>query len=271
VPQEDCETAAISLGLGDTSVYVGTDPSSYAVRPPGCIYDGSSNLRFNTLDTSLNCGSAVHDCVCGAVYYTLISSGTCLSNSRYEVPQEDCETAAISLGLSDTGVDLNEYSARPPGCIYVTRPDSSDVLRFNTLETSVTSCGSGDYNYDCICGALAPPTPAPPTDTPTKTPTLAPSESPTPTPTETPTESPTESPTKSPTESTPVPSESPTAVPTPGASCSDELMNGDETDVDCGGPSCDRCGIGKLCLSSDDCAGSVCSNGEEGAGTNRGM
>ena len=42
-------------------------------------------------------------------------------------------------------------------------------------------------------------------------------------------------------------------------------MNGDETDVDCGGPSCDRCGIGELCLSSDDCAGSVCSNGEEGA------
>ena len=64
VPQVDCETAAISLGLGDTSVYVGTDPAYYAVRPEGCIYDGSSNLRFNTLTTSLGCGADGHDCIC---------------------------------------------------------------------------------------------------------------------------------------------------------------------------------------------------------------
>ena len=118
------------------------------------IYTGGS--WEYTFDVSVVCLSE----------YALISSGTCQSNSRVEVPQGDCETAAASLGLSDTGVDLNEYSARPPGCIYVTQPDAYDILRFNTLETSVTSCGSGDYNYDCICGALAPPTPAPPTTPP---------------------------------------------------------------------------------------------------------
>ena len=64
VPQADCETAAISLGLSDTSVFVGTDSAYYAVRPEGCIYDGSSNLRFNTLTTSLGCGADGHDCIC---------------------------------------------------------------------------------------------------------------------------------------------------------------------------------------------------------------
>jgi hypothetical protein len=85
--------------------------------------------------------------------YALVSSGTCQSNNRYEVPQADCETAATSLGLSDTSVSLNEYSARPPGCIYLTKT-TTDILRFNTMATSETSCGSGDYNYDCLCGAL---------------------------------------------------------------------------------------------------------------------
>jgi hypothetical protein len=82
--------------------------------------------------------------------YALVLSGTCQSNNRYEVPQADCETAATNLGLSDTSADVTSYTARPPGCIY---NSVDDVLRFNPLETSETSCGSGDYNYDCICGA----------------------------------------------------------------------------------------------------------------------
>src|SRR3954470_11956228 len=44
-------------------------------------------------------------------------------------------------------------------------------------------------------------------------------------------------------------------------SCTDAIKNGLETDVDCGGPSCPRCAGGHECLSSPDCASSVCING----------
>jgi hypothetical protein len=43
------------------------------------------------------------------------------------------------------------------------------------------------------------------------------------------------------------------------AGCSDGVKNGTETDVDCGGAGCARCADGKACLSSADCASSVCS------------
>jgi hypothetical protein len=46
-----------------------------------------------------------------------------------------------------------------------------------------------------------------------------------------------------------------------GATCSDCLMNGLETDTDCGGDSCDPCVIGQKCSSDYDCIkGSRCSN-----------
>lgn len=53
--------------------------------------------------------------------------------------------------------------------------------------------------------------------------------------------------------------------------CSDGLKNGDETDVDCGAPSCDPCGIGEACVGKNggeqdsscadgNCADGVCCN-----------
>jgi Cys-rich repeat protein len=41
------------------------------------------------------------------------------------------------------------------------------------------------------------------------------------------------------------------------AECNDQTLNGDETDVDCGG-SCPKCGTGKLCSDGDDCTSGVC-------------
>ncbi len=38
-----------------------------------------------------------------------------------------------------------------------------------------------------------------------------------------------------------------------GGTCNDGVKNGDETDVDCGGPDCPPCGLGKHCLDEDDC------------------
>ncbi len=45
----------------------------------------------------------------------------------------------------------------------------------------------------------------------------------------------------------------------PGLSCSDGILNGDETDVDCGG-GCDVCGDGQGCGGAEDCASMLCVN-----------
>jgi hypothetical protein len=42
------------------------------------------------------------------------------------------------------------------------------------------------------------------------------------------------------------------------ASCTDALMNGAETDVDCGGASCPGCALGKACGGDQDCAAGAC-------------
>ncbi len=43
--------------------------------------------------------------------------------------------------------------------------------------------------------------------------------------------------------------------------CSDGEKNGDETDVDCGGPDCSPCDEGEECIVSSDCESSICENG----------
>ena len=44
-------------------------------------------------------------------------------------------------------------------------------------------------------------------------------------------------------------------------SCMDDLFNQDETDVDCGGPTCDPCASGLDCLVATDCIDGVCEDG----------
>jgi hypothetical protein len=41
-------------------------------------------------------------------------------------------------------------------------------------------------------------------------------------------------------------------------SCTDEILDGDETDVDCGGPLCFPCGIGFSCEADSDCVSRQC-------------
>ena len=42
------------------------------------------------------------------------------------------------------------------------------------------------------------------------------------------------------------------------ASCMDNIKNGSETDRDCGGPICQPCIVGKICLARSDCQTRVC-------------
>jgi hypothetical protein len=48
---------------------------------------------------------------------------------------------------------------------------------------------------------------------------------------------------------------------TTGGSCNDFVLNGSETDVDCGGGTCPACGIGRRCVGNSDCASQDCSGG----------
>ena len=43
--------------------------------------------------------------------------------------------------------------------------------------------------------------------------------------------------------------------------CGDNLRNGDETDVDCGGPDCPVCANGRKCLTGYDCLSTTCASG----------
>lgn len=51
-------------------------------------------------------------------------------------------------------------------------------------------------------------------------------------------------------------SSSSSGVPNP--TCSDMAKNGDETDVDCGGPKCLACSAGQKCFTDSDCASGFC-------------
>lgn len=47
-------------------------------------------------------------------------------------------------------------------------------------------------------------------------------------------------------------------VPPETATCTDGTQNGAETDVDCGGDTCDPCAVGEMCSAGSDCASGMC-------------
>jgi hypothetical protein len=49
--------------------------------------------------------------------------------------------------------------------------------------------------------------------------------------------------------------------PPPEPTCDDGTRNGDETDTDCGGPTCAACGLGADCSLNSDCESDICSGG----------
>ncbi len=57
------------------------------------------------------------------------------------------------------------------------------------------------------------------------------------------------------------PTSQPTIVLERPPTCTDGLRNGVETDVDCGGPVCPSCAIGKSCVLGTDCASQLCLSG----------
>lgn len=48
-----------------------------------------------------------------------------------------------------------------------------------------------------------------------------------------------------------------------GANCDDEMLNGSETAIDCGGPECAKCADGKDCEQGSDCVSGVCTAGNK--------
>jgi hypothetical protein len=46
-----------------------------------------------------------------------------------------------------------------------------------------------------------------------------------------------------------------------GTQCEDQVRDGDETDVDCGGGMCPRCPVGRMCKGASDCITDFCLGG----------
>jgi hypothetical protein len=44
----------------------------------------------------------------------------------------------------------------------------------------------------------------------------------------------------------------------PAPSCTDGVTDGEETDVDCGGPDCPKCAVGRACQTGTDCVTLLC-------------
>ena len=62
------------------------------------------------------------------------------------------------------------------------------------------------------------------------------------------------------------PPDSPSACATPvdaADGCADSIINGEETDVDCGGRLCARCALGKTCAADSDCLSTSCHRGRK--------
>lgn len=53
-----------------------------------------------------------------------------------------------------------------------------------------------------------------------------------------------------------------TTPPPAGPTCNDGVRNGSETDIDCGGPTCQGCGNGRACSQNTDCSTSRCGDGQ---------
>lgn len=43
--------------------------------------------------------------------------------------------------------------------------------------------------------------------------------------------------------------------------CNDQVKNGNETDVDCGGGTCPPCASGQMCIQNTDCQSNSCVSG----------
>ncbi len=53
----------------------------------------------------------------------------------------------------------------------------------------------------------------------------------------------------------------PAGTCTPAATCTDGLVNGAETDMDCGGGACDKCSLTLHCTRASDCQSGLCDSG----------
>ena len=134
---QECECAATSLGLSDTTAYV----SSWTSRQPGCFYHPSGSLYFNTNSASTQACMSDPTCVCRATSYTQVTSG---HGCSWITSVLECESAAANLGLLDTTAHISTWTWRPRGCFY----HPGCCLYFNTDTTSPEPCLA---DPTCVC------------------------------------------------------------------------------------------------------------------------
>ena len=164
---------------------------------------------------------------------------------------ESDDGSLIMSGTFADGSEGFEWICLANGCYAVTVGGGSAPSEIGVMTPSGMHWGPGTY-YFCVQDQTmyAHPTAAPTISArPTRVPTPAPTE---PLSTPGPTTLPVPSPTPKP---TPAPTPKPTDV-----GCTDDRLNGDETDVDCGG-SCPGCGLSRSCVIDVDCGSGNCAGG----------
>jgi len=143
----ECERAAQSLGLADTSAADDGRGRGWTANPPYCYY-AFTQLLFNSDGQNTGSCSSTDHCLCHVearttttttmASYLEISSGKCIDYGYMPITsKEACELAATMLNLYDFTADVGSYhtAGRPEGCHYQKEPTAQ--LFLNTYAGSI--------------------------------------------------------------------------------------------------------------------------------------
>jgi hypothetical protein len=158
----ECERAAAELGLKEMTAETVSSLYSYS---PGCSYDESGYLSYNTVINSEIFCDEEYPCLCktpgllGAAIAAIaantaavnggfeeVRSRTCvLAGTEAITTMAECETAAEALKMDTWPYGIGSWSYMPPGCI-----NGWGDLYLNTESTSI------DCSVDQACACKKP-------------------------------------------------------------------------------------------------------------------
>jgi hypothetical protein len=251
-----------------------TPPENMVVYSSGGCFDGIQGKNESDIDCGggcmlcaafKKCGTG-NDCASGScsVFNTCASKPTCFDGEKG--PDEtDIDCGGGCAPCQDYKQCQNDFDCASGTCSGVYSTCSRRKTCFDGLQDGNESdidCGGGcapctafkkcNNGNDCASGSCSVFNKCAadfvPTNLPTNVPTAAP---------------PLATPSPSSDPFTFMPTKSPTKAPTP-LTCNDNIMNGDETSMDCGGAAnngCPRCGLGVACTDGVNCATGVCTGG----------
>ena len=272
--------------------YYSVDTGRFSYTSEGCYFQKVDKGNWSLFNSD---GNIVRDNM-GSGDYPLGQSSDCGEAPMTNAPTDPPTNAPTTNAPTDppTNAPTTNAPTDPP-----TNAPTTNAPTDPPTNAPTTNAPTDPPTYAPTTNAPtdAPTTNAPtdaptevPTDAPTDAPTEVPTDDPTATPTKTPTKLPTGAPTQAPTN---FPTKAPTGHPTitlafelslvepevqvddpksnsslntdTGAEqqhpCFNRIVDGDESDVDCGGSQCAECPVGSACSVDSDCLLSDCKGG----------